>query len=90
MPRLLVDATVSLRSPRARADRGRETGDRAGWAQPFRVVAREPGRVSIGRTHAMIAHAPPRLGSPAPSTPRGPEATVWAPPKNMFCASHSW
>ena len=37
----------------------------------------------------MIAHAPSRLGSPKPSTPRAPAATVWAPPKNMFLVSQT-
>ena len=38
----------------------------------------------------MTTQAPLRLGSPAPSTPRGPDATVWVPPKNMFGPSHNW
>ena len=52
----------------------------------FDPRVRHRGRTFVC-TQGMIAHAPSRLGSPAPSTPRGPDATVCAPPKNMFDAS---
>ena len=75
-----------------RASAGETPGPEAGRAgHPARTMpARGADPLSGQAGHATITHAPPRLGSPAPSTPRGPDATVWAPPKNMFGASHNW
>ena len=56
----------------------------------LRMLVMEARLAAVVRTQGTTAHAPSRLGSPAPSTPLGPDATVCAPPKNMFGAFHNW